>query len=397
MKNLQYFIIIFCGLLFFSCSHRNDSIKGKYGFQIEPFDDTLFLSGIFGNAEILQLKGRVISNIKGIIMLDSTMIIRCNAYESIQELSGSSAISLFSRGGMFINSIVRIGRGPDEVLTVEDMCINEYCGTLDVLCNYGQSIYQYDLDSFSLVNKIDIDKDDIVVANSLVPINSSDYLLYKQYPYSSHQDYKLYVYDSKENRVEASFIEMDERLAENLAFSQDNNLFEYGGDIYYYEAFGSAVYVYTGNEVTPWAVFEENRYTLPDKVLSEAGSNLPKFVQTLEGSGYVWGQINLFRYGQYLFSTYMYGNQCFLCVMDMDKGVCRSYSSIKDDMLWDVVTNDVRGVFTLSSADENCLVYVVEPYVMKELVASQPEEKTGMRDMLMQLPDDANPLLVVMK
>lgn len=83
--------------------------------------------------------------------------------------------------------------------------------------------------------------------------------------------------------------------------------------------------------------------------------------------------------------------------MDMDKGVCRSYSAIKDDMLWDLTTADVRGVFTLSSTDEDCLVYVVEPYVMKELAASQPEEKTEMRDMLMQLPDDANPLLVVMK
>ena len=55
------------------------------------------------------------------------------------------------------------------------------------------------------------------------------------------------------------------------------------------------------------------------------------------------------------------------------------------------------GVFILSSRDEDCLVFVVEPYVMKELVVYQLEEKTGMWDMLMQLPDDANPLLVVMK
>lgn len=67
-------------------------------------------------------------------------------------------------------------------------------------------------------------------------------------------------------------------------------------------------------------------------------------------------------------------------------------------MLWNVTTADVwGGVFILSSRDEDCLVFVVEPYVMKELVVYQLEEKTGMWDMLMQLPDDANPLLVVMK
>ena len=133
--------------------------------------------------------------------------------------------NLFSDDGEFLLPIVSRGRGPEEMVTVDDMCYNRFSNTLDVLGNYVQAIYQFDLESYKITNKIDIDKDEIIVANRLYPIDRDRYMLYKQFPYASGDDFKLYVFNHSTGQVEQRVLKMeDEELAELLSFGQSNNI-----------------------------------------------------------------------------------------------------------------------------------------------------------------------------
>lgn len=392
----SYVILLICMFSLSSCAGRQEVLVGDYSFPVIPADDTLCFNDVFSSYEVIQLKDAVVSGVRDVVLLDSAMILRGTVNPDEDE-SDKFAVGLFSRKGEFLRPIVRIGRGPEELLTIEDMCLNKYCNTLDILCNYGQNIYRYDLQDFSLKDRLSLDSKDIVSATGIAPVDSSCYLVYKQYPYSKSQDYKLYLYDAETGDVKNRFLPMNEKLAENLAFSQDNNVYEFDGAVYYYEAFGKCIYRYSQGGMVPYVTWAENKYSLPDNILEEAGPNIMEFVQMLQQSPYVWGHINFYRCGNRFFSTYMCGKNCYLNIIDLDKESSSSYSCIKDDMIWNVITDDVRGVFMPAGAGQDWFAYVVEPFVMKELVSSSDSVDSESYSLLTSLPDDANPLIIIVK
>lgn len=391
-----YLFAVTCLLSLSSCTNRQEPLAADYSFPVSPANDTLRFSEVFNSYEVIQLKDAVISGVRDVVLLDSTMILRGTINPDSNETE-RYAVGLFSRKGDFLRPIVRIGRGPEEVLTIEDMCLNKYCNTLDILCNYGQNIYRYELGDFRLSEQMNIDKKDIFSATGIAPVDSSCYLVYKQYPYSEAKDYKLYLYDAETGVVKNRFLPMDERLAENLAFSQENNVLDFNDTVYYYVAFGKCIYRYSQEGMMPYVSMEENRYSLPDDILKEAGPDLMKFIETLQQSPYVWGHINVYRCGNRFFSTYMCGKTCYLNIIDLDKGSSASYSCIKDDLIWNIATYDVRGVFMLAGAGTDWLAYVVEPFVMKEIASSSEYADPESYSLLASLPDDANPLILLVK
>ena len=388
-----------CALLAVACSKKQETVMADYEVDIVPASDTLVFSDYFESFKVIPLQGRIVSHVTDAVFTDGGMILR-------SEIGGSgtdrSVINLFSEDGEFLQPILRIGRGPEEMVTVDDMCYNRYSNTLDVLGNYGQAIYQFDLESYKITNKIDVDKDEVIVANRLYPIDSDRYLLYKQFPYASGDDYKLYVFNHTTGQVEQRFLKMeDEELAELLSFGQSNNIYEHDGSLYYYEAFGQTVYRYDGDRMHPYVSFAENRYSLPGAILERHYDGLYDLVKTLESSQYIWAHISLFQTGDTMFSTYTYNNRCYTCVMDFESGTSRSYSVLYDDIVWGAVTDDVRGSWTLIKTYGQWAVYVMEPFVLKDMLNGQTEVSDSAimdrRAWAKDLPDDANPVIVMMK
>ena len=151
----------------------------------------------------------------------------------------------------------------------------------------------------------------------------------------------------------------------------------------------------------PYVSFAENRYSLPESVLERHYGGLYDLVKTLESSRYIWAHINVFQTGNVLFSTYTCNNRYYTCVMELDKGTSRSYPVIYDDMVWGTVTDDVRSTWTLIDTEGPWVVYVMEPIVLKGLLDGQTDVPDasimGRRAQIAALPDDANPIIVMMK
>ena len=394
-----YFIFIINILLVASCARKQEVAKADYEMDVVPSSDTLVFSDYFESFKIIPLRGRIVSHVTDAIFTEGGLIFK-------SEIGGSgtdrSVINLFSEDGEFLLPILRIGRGPEEMVTVDDMCYNRFSNTLDVLGNYGQAIYQFDLESYKITNKIDIDKDEIIVANRLYPIDRDRYMLYKQFPYASGDDFKLYVFNHSTGQVEQRFLKMeDEELAELLSFGQSNNIYEHGGRLYFYEAFGQTVYRYDGARMQPYVSFAKNKFSLPVTILERHYDGLYDLVKTLESSQYIWAHINVFQTGDTMFSTYTYNNRCYTCIMDLGTGKSRSYPVLYDDIVWGTVTDDVRGTWTLIKTEGQRAIYVMEPFVLKGMLdgrTSVPDPAImDRRAQAEALPDDANPIIVIMK
>lgn len=100
----------------------------------------------------------MVSDVTDVVALDSIYIVRCSACGVDENPEHCSMVSIFSKEGEYLAPLIYQGRGPEEVLTIEDMCYNDMSGTFDVLCNYGQYIYRYDLSERKPVVKIALDR-----------------------------------------------------------------------------------------------------------------------------------------------------------------------------------------------------------------------------------------------
>ena len=151
----------------------------------------------------------------------------------------------------------------------------------------------------------------------------------------------------------------------------------------------------------PYVSFAKNKFSLPVTILERHYDGLYDLVKTLESSQYIWAHINVFQTGDTMFSTYTYNNRCYTCIMDLRTGKSRSYPVLYDDIVWGTVTDDVRGTWTLIKTEGQRAIYVMEPFVLKGMFdgrTSVPDPAImDRRAQAEALPDDANPIIVIMK
>ncbi len=333
------------------------------------------------------------------IVLDDVIVVLGTA--------GNAAVSLFTREGKFICPLVRIGRGPDEMTDVVAVAYNPYSETLDVLGNMGTMVNCYDIAGRTLKSNFSIMETEIMSARDFCPVSATEYLFYKDYGLLESQEYFVYSYDSASGAVKDRFLPMDKELAEMLSFGQSNNLFSYDGAVYYYAAFGHYVYSYKDGNFSPFLEFAPNMYSFPDDLLHGKYNDVVDFVEnTCKKSSYIWAHINMYRYGRYMMSSYTYKDDIYFNVINLKNGKSKSYDMIEDDMVWGFSTGDFRSVLSLVSTDERYAVYSAEPFAIKDIIAGSDASSSAVgnpekacsenRDLLQRLPDDANPVLLLM-
>lgn len=377
-----------------SCAGPQDGYETEYSVEIEPEDAVLHFSDIYDDYECVYLTGETVSNIRDIIVREDGFI--------VMGRSDAAAISFFTRDGRYVRSITRIGRGPGEFTDIQAMAYNPYTETLDVLGNIGTTVVKYDYKSFEEVGSFSIMETDIMSAQDFCPIDADRYMFYKDYSVLESEEYFLYVFNRSSSQVEDEMLPMDKRLVEMLSFGQQNNLYSRDGAVYFYAAFQKYIYRYENGRLSGYLEFAPNRYMNLDKLLKRKYNDVAKFVtEVCQPSPYIWAHINVFAYHNLIFSSYTYRNDVYDNVMDIAGGASHSYRSISDDMVWGVETDDLRSVYSLTATDSEYVVYVVEPFLLNELIDGQmcsgPDDMLQNRKIISGLADDANPVILLMR
>ena len=381
--------IISLSFIFMSCSYNK--IQGDVDFDIVPKEDTLFLSNFFSEGKIIPLAGVLLSFVSEVEITPESIVILGHTEHG--------DVNFFTKEGSYICSAVRIGRGPSEMLNISDIVYNKYTGTLDVLGNYGQNIYKLDIETGDLISKIDIEKNHIYSARQICPVDSIRYLMYKDTPYVASDDYYCYLFNIAENSVEGSFFKMNEKFAGTVLISQINNVYEYAGNVYFFRMFDNCLYVLENGEMMPCIRYSENEYSIPAKLLNTGYDDLMDFIRICEDSDYIWGHGSMFRYREYLFSSYTYHNKYYTNVMNLDDRTSNSYRFMKDDIVWGISSENDVNPFYMIYSDEERAIFTVEPYELKFLLEKSEnisQQFSYNRDIVNSLPIDANPMLVVL-
>ena len=98
----------------------------------------------------------------------------------------------------------------------------------------------------------------------------------------------------------------------------------------------------------------------------------------------------------------MYQDKVHDNIMNLETDSSDSYTELRDDLIWDIKTSQLRSVFYLVSTTDNNAIYTIEPLQLKELIEQQAytgEDKAikANREKVLALPDDANPIILLLK
>ena len=344
MKNIYLIFLIYAFCV--GCdntTYKAQIEEAQHNIEIYPQRDTLCLSKISTQTDILNLNGNMLGEVYDVLCLDDIYIVYSNAYNKM--------IHIYDKLGNFQKSIVSKGRANNEILNIDDICFNKYNMTIDILCDFGQYIKSYSF-AGDLIKSIKLPEDTILAAAGLIATSEDTYLLYKNWGYLNIPEYKLYEYNVNTGKVKNSYIEFDRTIEEKISFSQNNNIYTSGDYTFFYEVFQNGIYKIKDNQLEKYIAFDYGKYEVPQNFFKKAVNEMD-FIESCMNSNYIWGHINCIAWKNKILSLYTYHNEVYLNVADLSDNTSISYTHIYDD----VFTNKVIPIseFEFISSDDSIL------------------------------------------
>ena len=341
--------------LLFSCTiaptQQNDTII------IEPQSETLKLSAVFKSHELIVFKGILIGDI-----ID---FIETKDYYILQTINETSDLLLFDKNGDYIQPLVNKGRANNEALNIIDVNYCNKTNSLSVLADYGMKIFEYSLDTKEITATIKTPKS-ILVAKSAIKLDDDRFIYYKDLSYCDDQEYKLYVYNFKQDTIENQFLPLNKATAEYVSFGQKNNLYEKDGEIHFYEAFDDNIYKVNKDSLSTHIIFDKKELGISNEDLNRGYKGFDEFLNFCLDGGYIYAHTNCIQYQDKIFSWYRVGDQSYCNIADIATQKSQSYTTINDDLISNTTLK--LGIYTPLSADKNGIYWSVDPTALRGIM-----------------------------
>ena len=193
------------GLLMVGCTHKNDElsqyrpeIDAPHTVEIVPEEETLMLSDLMDGYELIEPKGMLLSSISGVFPYDSTYILVGKSIEDYY-------VHQFDRNGNYMRSMLHTGQGPDEATSLFSTKL--YGDDLYFLTDAGIKLMRYSLKEGKMVESFML-PEEINGIGDFAVLGNGKYLIYKEHPQIQGEEYKLYLYNRPENKIEQRWIPM---------------------------------------------------------------------------------------------------------------------------------------------------------------------------------------------
>lgn len=349
------FLIVF---LFGSCAEKDalsqyrPEIEAPHKVEIIPEDETLVLSDLVDGYKLLELKGALLDYPGGVIAYDSTWIINANS-------TAGGGLHQFDAQGNFMRTILKGGQGPYEATSLFSMKV--VGDDLYLLVNAGIKLLHYSLKEGKFVDSFMM-PDEIRAACDFAVLDKGKYVFYKDRPCTQEEEYKLYVYNRVENKIEQRWIPMYNPTGDYLFIGQRNCLYQIDGKCYFYETFQRGIYEVTADGPKGYISFKDNQYTMPDDELYGNYHSLDEFLEHCNETSYVWAHRCVLEGNRFIWSNFMAGGEVYHWnLIDKRQWTSHSYTRIKDDVLLDMEVPFQKYLYQKGiQGDET---YFVLPYV----------------------------------
>lgn len=313
-------------LIFFSCENNNyrDDIDADMSVSITPSEDVLRMSTLFQtHYDMIVPTGVVLTTVSKVLMLDSVMIVTGKSFEGDAHL--------FKRSGEYLETLIKRGQGPNEAMSV--WAVKIYQNDIYFLVNAGTEIMRYSLERNDFVDRFRLPAEIIAVADFEIMDNDT-FIFYKNQTGRLENEYRLYVYKRKSNKIVDRCLPLPSKATEYLSFAQKDCLYKRDGKIFFYEVFQKGIYELTKEGLKGYIAFKDNKYVMPDKELY-GNYTFDSFIDFCMRSPYIWTHRAMYEGPRFVMSNYMYKDEYYWNVIDKNKHLSQSYHEIEDDLLFE--------------------------------------------------------------
>lgn len=284
---------------------------------------------------------------------------------------------LFGTDGKFIRRIGRLGNGPKEYVSLDDMCFDKENGTVWIWDRVKQVMLEYDLTG-ELLKEVATGFSSNVFAKT-----KDGFWLYYSYLKNPDNNSLILVNEEMDHLVKGFFA-----TKETFPVSLSSGFTSWAGKEYFYFPLSNVLYSLDGTEARPYIEFDFGERTLP---YSKIVNMSPEEYETLIDSGsYLGGLKNVQLSSKYCFFQFSSTVQnkyvtAYYGVLDLETLKVEVFSYLNgSDLLV-----DFSSLLCVTANDE--LVYPICPSKHNPIYFDE------LRTLVPEVTEDSNPVLALYK
>lgn len=284
---------------------------------------------------------------------------------------------LFGIDGKFIRKIGRLGNGPKEYVSLDDMCFDKENGTVWIWDRVKQVMLEYDLTG-ELLKEVATGFSSNVFAKT-----NEGFWLYYSYLKNPDNNSLILVNEEMDHLVKGFFA-----TKETFPVSLSSGFTSWAGKEYFYFPLSNVLYSLDGTEARPYIEFDFGERTLP---YSKIVNMSPEEYETLIDSGsYLGGLKNVQLSSKYCFFQFSSTVQnkyvtAYYGVLDLETLKVEVFSYLNgSDLLV-----DFSSLLCVTANDE--LVYPIYPS------KHHPIYYDELRTLVPDVTEESNPILALYK
>lgn len=284
-------------------------------------------------------------------------------------------VCLFGIDGKFIRKIGRLGNGPKEYVSLDDMCFDKENGTVWIWDRVKQVMLEYDLTG-ELLKEVATGFSSNVFAKT-----NEGFWLYYSYLKNPDNNSLILVNEEMDHLVKGFFA-----TKETFPVSLSSGFTSWAGKEYFYFPLSNVLYSLDGTEARPYIEFDFGERTLPySKIMNMS----PEEYETLIDSGsYLGGLKNVQLSSKYCFFQFSSTVQnkyvtAYYGVLDLETLKVEVFSYLNgSDLLV-----DFSSLLCVTANDE--LVYPICPSKHNPIYFDE------LRTLVPEVTEESNPILVL--
>ena len=287
------------------------------------------------------------------------------------------AVWLFGTDGKYIRRIGRLGNGPKEYVSLDDMCFDKENGTVWIWDRVKQVMLEYDL-AGDFLKEVATGFSSNVFAKT-----NEGFWLYYSYLKNPDNNSLILVNEEMDHLVKGFFA-----TKETFPVSLSSGFTSWAGKEYFYFPLSNVLYSLDGTEARPYIEFDFGERTLP---YSKIVNMSPEEYETLIDSGsYLGGLKNVQLSSKYCFFQFSSTVQnkyvtAYYGVLDLETLKVEVFSYLNgSDLLV-----DFSSLLCVTANDE--LVYPICPSKHNPIYFDE------LRTLVPEVTEDSNPVLALYK
>lgn len=284
---------------------------------------------------------------------------------------------LFGIDGKFIRKIGRLGNGPKEYVSLDDMCFDKENGTVWIWDRIKQVMLEYNLTG-ELLKEVATGFSSNVFAKT-----KNGFWLYYSYLKNPDNNSLILVNEEMNHFVEGFF-----PTKESFPVSLSSGFTFWGGEAYFYFPLSNVLYSLDGTEARPYIEFDFGEQTLPySKIMNMSRE---EYETLIDSDSYLGGLKNVQLSSKYCFFQFSSTTQnkyvtAYYGVLDFKTSTVEVFSYLNgSDLLVDFS-------FLLCVTANNELVYPIYPSKHNPIYFDE------LRTLVPDVTEESNPILALYK